>query len=238
MNRGNFSIDPDEELKRNCCGTLGRGFDDFSRADLRDIILHKNKVIADLEEHAYGSASWIENLNKGLKKANEIKGNVDKKLPKESEADFRKRLDEFDKDRDAPTENWGADELNGDGFFDDMKAAMGDYQKEKKDAYNKLSEAEKLKLETERKKSIAAKRAALLEEAEQNAINDLDEDKDKPYYEKNLKLKLRGLTRSNTFKTGRIGRQRVLIVVMGVLPPRKQNRKLVLLLPPPLPFNQ
>ena len=110
MNRGNFSIDPDEEMKRNCCGTLGRGFDDFSRADLRDIILHKNKVIADLEEHAYGSASWIENLNKGLKRANEIKKNAP---PKESDEDFRKRLEGFDREKDAPTENWGADELNG-----------------------------------------------------------------------------------------------------------------------------
>jgi hypothetical protein len=113
MNRGNFALEGDEEMKRNCCGLRGRGFDDFSREDLRDIILHKNKVIADLEEHAYGSASWIENLNKGLKKANEIKGKVDKKPPKESEEDFRKRLEGFDKDKDAPTEAWGADELNG-----------------------------------------------------------------------------------------------------------------------------
>ena len=122
MNRGNFALEGDEEMKRNCCGTLGRGFDDFSRADLRDIILHKNKVIADLEEHAYGSASWIDNLNKGLKKANEIKGKVDKKPPKESDADFRNRLEGFDKDKDAPTEAWGADELNGDGLFDEANA--------------------------------------------------------------------------------------------------------------------
>ena len=57
MNRGNFALEGDEEMKRNCCGLRGRGFDDFSREDLRDIILHKNKVIEDLEEHAYGSAS-------------------------------------------------------------------------------------------------------------------------------------------------------------------------------------
>ena len=176
-------------------GALGRGFDDFTRDDLRDIILHKNKVIADLEEHAYGSASWIDNLNKGLKKANEIKGKVDKKPPKESEADFRKRLEDFDKERDAPSEEWGADELNGDGLFDDITAALPAYQKEKKDAYDKLPEAEKLKLETERKKSIAAKRAEMIKEAEQKAIKYLDEDKDKPYYEKSLKLKLGNLTR-------------------------------------------
>ena len=119
-NRGNFALEGDEELKRNCCGLRGRGFDDFSRDDLRDIILHKNKVIADLEEHAYGSASWIENLNKGLKKANEVKRNAP---PKESEADFRKRLEEFDKDKDAPTEAWGADELDGGGVG--MSLAQG-----------------------------------------------------------------------------------------------------------------
>ena len=112
MNRGNFALEGDDEVKRNCCGLRGRGFEDFSREDLRDIILHKNKVIADLEEHAYGSASWIENLNKGIKKAKEIKDKVDKKPPKETDEEFRKRLEEFDKGS-APTEAWGADELNG-----------------------------------------------------------------------------------------------------------------------------
>jgi len=112
MNRGNFALEGDDEIKRNCCGLRGRGFEDFSREDLRDIILHKNKVIADLEEHAYGSASWIENLNKGIKKAKEIKDKVDKKPPKETDEEFRKRLEEFDKGS-APTEAWGADELNG-----------------------------------------------------------------------------------------------------------------------------
>ncbi len=115
MNRGNFALEGDDEMKRNCCGLRGRGFDDFSREDLRDIILHKNKVIADLEEHAYGSASWIENLNKGIKKANEIKRKVDKKPPKETDEEFKKRLEGFDKDKDAPTEAWGADELDGGG---------------------------------------------------------------------------------------------------------------------------
>jgi hypothetical protein len=288
MNRGNFALEGDEELKRNCCGLRGRGFDDFSREDLRDIILHKNKVIADLEKHAYsyGSASWIENLNRGLKKAKQIKDKVDKKPPKESEADFRKRLEDFDKERDAPTEEWGADELNGgvltqakvnaagdtyrhlsensddlnaqvarfslaqltdleemidyflpspaigedtkafylqlkpiitreiqaktvemardsmsareatgNGLFDDIAAALPSYQKEKKEAYDKLPEEEKRKLETERKRSIAAKRAELIKEAEQKAIKYLDEDKDKPYYEKSLKVKLGNLTR-------------------------------------------
>ena len=114
MNRGNFALEGDDEIKRNCCGLRGRGFEDFSRQDLRDIILHKNKVIADLEEHAYGSASWIDALNKGLKKANEIKGKVDKKPPKETDEEFRKRLEEFDKGS-APTEAWGADELDGGG---------------------------------------------------------------------------------------------------------------------------
>lgn len=114
MNRGNFALEGDDEIKRNCCGLRGRGFEDFSREDLRDIILHKNKVIADLEEHAYGSASWIENLNKGIKKAKEIKDKVDKKPPKETDEEFRKRLEEFDKGS-APTEAWGADELDGGG---------------------------------------------------------------------------------------------------------------------------
>lgn len=114
MNRGNFALEGDDEIKRNCCGLRGRGFEDFSREDLRDIILHKNKVIADLEEHAYGSASWIENLNKGIKKAKEIKDKVDKKPPKETDEEFRKRLEEFDMGS-APTEAWGADELNGGG---------------------------------------------------------------------------------------------------------------------------
>ena len=147
MNRGNFSIDPDEEVKRNCCGFRGRGFEDFSRDDLRDIILHKNKVIADLEEHAYGSASWIENLNKGLKKANEIKGKIDKKPPKESDADFRNRLEGFDKDKDAPTEAWGADELNGDGLFDDIKEGMKQREKDAQAKWNKMSPQEKLRYE-------------------------------------------------------------------------------------------
>lgn len=118
MNRGNFALEGDDEVKRNCCGLRGRGFDDFSRQDLRDIILHKNKVIADLEEHAYGSASWIDALNKGLKKANEMKKNAP---PKETDEEFRKRLEEFDKGS-APTEAWGADELNGGAAVQTPKA--------------------------------------------------------------------------------------------------------------------
>ena len=142
MNRGNFAIEHQQEAESAPYGTrdlphlsvdithdtrmpygtkhlrvmpdiahnYGKGFEDFTRNDLRDIILHKNKVIADLEEHAYGSASWIDALNKGLKKANERKKNAP---PKESEEDFRKRLEGFDREKDAPTENWGADELNG-----------------------------------------------------------------------------------------------------------------------------
>jgi hypothetical protein len=143
MNRGNFALEGDDEAKRNCCGLRGRGFDDFSRQDLRDIILHKNKVIADLEKHAYGSASWIDALNKGLKKANEIKGKVDKKPPKESDEEFRKRLEEFDKGS-APTEAWGADELNGDGFFDDI---FKQRDKEAKENWDKKSPEEKLRAE-------------------------------------------------------------------------------------------
>ena len=111
--KGIGNCEPEDKL--NCCGFReGGGFEDFTRNDLRDIILHKNKVIADLEKHAYGSASWIDALNKGLKKANEIKGKVDKKPPKESDEEFRKRLEEFDKGS-APTEAWGADELDGGG---------------------------------------------------------------------------------------------------------------------------
>ena len=141
--KGIGNCEPEDKL--NCCGFReGGGFEDFTRNDLRDIILHKNKVIADLEEHAYGSASWIENLNKGLKKANEIKGKVDKKPPKESEEDFRKRLEGFDKDKDAPTEAWGADELNGDGFFGDI---FKQADKEGKEKWDKLSPEEKLRAE-------------------------------------------------------------------------------------------
>ena len=147
MNRGNFALEGDDEVKRNCCGLRGRGFEDFSREDLRDIILHKNKVIADLEEHAYGSASWIENLNKGIKKAKEIKDKVDKKPPKETDEEFRKRLEGFDKDKDAPTEAWGADELNGDGLFDDIKEGMKQREKDALEKWNKMSPQEKLRYE-------------------------------------------------------------------------------------------
>jgi hypothetical protein len=104
-------------------------------------------VIEDLEEHAYGSASWIENLNKGLKKANEIKRKIDKKPPKESDEDFRKKLEEFDKDKDAPTEAWGADELNGDGLFDDIKEGMKQREKDALAKWNKMSPQEKLRYE-------------------------------------------------------------------------------------------
>ena len=140
MNRGNFALEGDDEAKRNCCGLRGRGFDDFSRQDLRDIILHKNKVIADLEKHAYGSASWIDALNKGLKKANEMKKNAP---PKETDEEFRKRLEEFDKGS-APTEAWGADELNGDGFFDDI---FKQRDKEAKENWDKKSPEEKVRAE-------------------------------------------------------------------------------------------
>ena len=155
----------------------GKGFEDFTRNDLRDIILHKNKVIADLEEHAYGSASWIDALNKGLKKANEIKDKVDKKPPKETDEEFRKRLEEFDRGS-APTEAWGADELNGDGFFGDI---FKQAEKEGKEKWDKLSPEEKLRAEIRQNVRVHQGQAGFFNKRHYEKLAKLEAD-----YESNL----------------------------------------------------
>jgi hypothetical protein len=160
MNRGNFAVEHQQEAESFPYGTrdlphLSVDITHDTRMPygtkhlrvMPEIAHNYGKGIADLEEDACGSASWIENLNKGLKKAKEIKDKVDKKPPKESDADFRKRLEGFDKDKDAPTEAWGADELNGDGLFDDIKEGMKQREKDALEKWNKMSPQEKLRYE-------------------------------------------------------------------------------------------
>jgi hypothetical protein len=175
--KGIGNCEPEDKL--NCCGFReGGGFEDFTRNDLRDIILHKNKVIADLEEHAYGSASWIDALNKGLKKANERKKNAP---PKETDEEFRKRLEDFDKGS-APTEAWGADELNGDGFFGDI---FKQADKEGKEKWDKLSPEEKLRAEIRQNVMVHKGQAGFFNKRHYEKLAKLETD-----YEINLARKI------------------------------------------------
>jgi hypothetical protein len=210
MNRGNFAIEHQQEAESAPYGTrdlphlsvdithdtrmpygtkhlrvmpeiahnYGKGFEDFTRNDLRDIILDKNKVIADLEEHAYGSASWIDALNKGLKKANERKKNAP---PKETDEEFRKRLEEFDKGS-APTEAWGADELDGDGFFGDI---FKQADKEGKEKWDKLSPEEKLRAEIRQNVMVHKGQAGFFNKRHYEKLAKLEAD-----YESNLARKI------------------------------------------------
>ena len=107
----------------------------FTKEQLTKIILDKNKVIADLEENAYGEGwqeemfspeemesaqkLWQEYLEKNPMVKGEgfwddvrkgvVKHNERKKITPISKEDWKKQMEDFK----APTENWGADELYG-----------------------------------------------------------------------------------------------------------------------------
>jgi hypothetical protein len=111
----------------------------FTKEQLTKIILDKNKVIADLEENAYGGdvysigkdmgmtdeeiAVMVKNYDDFLAKNPMAKGegfwddvrkgvvkhNERKKITPISEEDWKKQMADFK----APTENWGEDELGG-----------------------------------------------------------------------------------------------------------------------------
>ena len=91
----------------NCVPVSGDG-KAFTNKQLTKIILDKNKVIADLEENAYGEGFW-EDVRAGLVKRNERK-----KTTPISEEDWKKQMENYEK----PTENWGMDELEGGGVGD------------------------------------------------------------------------------------------------------------------------
>jgi len=89
----------------------------FTKEQLTKIILDKNKVIADLEENAYGEGffdevrnsygeGFFDDVRRGLVKRNERK-----KTTPISEEDWKKQMEDYEK----PTENWGMDELEGGG---------------------------------------------------------------------------------------------------------------------------
>jgi hypothetical protein len=81
------------------CVPVGEG-KPFTNKQLTKIILDKNKVIADLEENAYGEG-FFDDVRKGL-----VKHNERKKGKVITEEDWKKQM----ADVKAPTEAWGADE--------------------------------------------------------------------------------------------------------------------------------
>ena len=119
----------------------------FTKEQLTKIILDKNKVIADLEENAYGEGwqeemfspeeiaetekKWQEYLEKNPMVKGEgfwedvrkgvVKHNERKKITPISKEDWKKQMEDFK----APTENWGADELGGAAAKVEPKAPSG-----------------------------------------------------------------------------------------------------------------
>ena len=134
MNRGNFALEHQGEVSRESFGksdlphlsvdithdtrmpygklkvmpavahNYGMG-KSFTKKELTKIILDKNEVIADLEKNAYGEGFW-DDVRAGL-----VKHNERKKTTPISEDDWKKQMEDYEK----PTENWGADELDGGG---------------------------------------------------------------------------------------------------------------------------
>jgi hypothetical protein len=183
------------------CVPVGKG-KPFTKKQLTKIILDKNKVIADLEENAYGagfldeemgrSKEEVEKMNKEWEeylvknpmskgegfwdnvKTGLVKHNERKKNRVISEEDWKKQM----ADLKAPTEAWGADELNGDGFFDDI---FKQRDKEAKENWDKKSPEEKLRAEIRQNVRVHQGQAGFFNKSRYEKLAKLEAD-----YESNL----------------------------------------------------